>query len=70
MPNVTLPDASIVIAVGPDADPIVPPSLIVISSTNDTMPVDAIVIAVAAEAALIVPPSWIIRSSAMVRRPL
>ena len=32
-----------------DAEPIVPASLIIISSTNVTIPVDAIVIAVAAD---------------------
>ena len=65
--KVTAPAAAIVIESASVAVPIVPPSLIVISSTNDTIPEDAIVIAVAADVAPIVPPSFMIRSSANVK---
>ena len=45
----TTPPEDIEIASVSDAEPIVPASLIIISSTKVTIPVDAIVIAVAAD---------------------
>ena len=64
------PPAAIVIAPPVVDDPIVPPSLITMSSTKVTIPVDAIVIAVVAEAAPIVPPSLISMSSTKVTIPV
>ena len=59
----TTPPDEIEIASVSLAEPMVPASLIIISSTNVTIPVDAIVIASVAEAAPIVPPSLIKISS-------
>ena len=55
----TTPPDDIEIASVSDAEPIVPASLIMISSTNVTIPVDAIVIALVELAEPIVPPSEI-----------
>ena len=65
----TTPADDIPIAPVAEALPIVPASLITMSSTNVTIPVDAIVIAVAADATPIVPPSLILISSAKVTIP-
>ena len=65
----TTPPEDIEIASVSDAEPIVPASLIMISSTNVTIPVDAIVIAPVADAEPIVPPSLIMRSSTKVTIP-
>ena len=65
----TTPPEDIEIASVSDAEPIVPASLIMISSANVTIPVDAIVIAVAADATPIVPPSLINISSLKVTIP-
>ena len=56
-------------AVVAEAAPIVPPSLIRMSSLNVTIPALLIVIASLVEATPIVPPSLIIKSSAIVRSP-
>ena len=58
-----LPFAAIVIASVSEAEPIVPPSLIIMSSLNVTIPVDANVKTSATEALPIVPPSLISKSS-------
>ena len=65
----TTPPDEIDIASVSDADPIVPPSFIIISSLNVTIPADDIVIASAAEATPIVPPSLILMSSLNVTIP-
>ena len=57
-------------AVAADAEPIVPPSLIFISSTKVTIPSLATVMAVAADAEPMVPPSLIFISSTKVTIPL
>ena len=53
-----------------EAEPIVPPSFIIKSSTNVTIPPELIVIAPAAEAEPIVPPSLINMSSTNVTIPV
>ena len=68
--NVVLPFDAIVIASTSEAEPIVPPSFIIKSSTNVTIPPELIVIAPAAEAEPIVPPSLINISSTKVTIPV
>ena len=65
----TTPPEEIDIASVSEAEPIVPASLITMSSTNVTIPLEAIVIAVAADATPIVPPSLIRISSLNVTIP-
>ncbi len=65
----TTPPDDIEIASVSDAEPIVPASLIMISSANVTIPVDAIVIAEVELATPIVPPSFISKSSLKVTIP-
>ena len=58
-----MPVEAIVIAPVEEAEPIVPPSLIKMSSTKVTIPVEATVIAPVEDAEPIVPPSLIKISS-------
>ena len=67
--SVSCPFEAIVIASASEAEPIVPPSLINMSSLNVTIPPEETVIASTAELTPIVPPSLNTMSSATVNNP-
>ena len=67
--SVSCPFDAIVIASASEAEPIVPPSLINMSSLNVTIPADETVIASTVEATPIVPPSFMSMSSLNVTIP-